>query len=139
MVDKSRRIIYVFDEMYKKGLSNERLYEEIDGMGYKKEKIIADSAEKKSIDRLYTLGLIRIRPARKGPDSIRSGIDTIQDYKIIIHPRCVNFLTEISNYTWDKDKFDNKLNKPIDEFNHLMDAMRYAMEDFGRGETFSFD
>lgn len=139
MVDQVSKVIYVFDELYKKGLSNEQLYTEIDSKGYRKEKITADSAEKKSIDRLYTLGLSRIRAARKGPDSIRSGIDTIQDYKIIIHPRCVNFLTEISNYTWDKDKFDNKLNKPIDEFNHLMDAMRYAMEDFGKGETFSFD
>ena len=55
---------------------------------------------------------------------------TIQDLEIIIHPRCVNFLTEISNYTWDKDKFNNKLNKPIDDFNHLMDAMRYALEKY---------
>ena len=45
------------------------------------------------------------------------------------NPRCVNFLTEISNYTWDKDKFGNKLNRPIDDFNHLMDAMRYGLED----------
>ena len=46
------------------------------------------------------------------------------------HPRCVNFLTEISNYTWDKDKIGNKLNIPIDDFNHLMDAMRYGLEQF---------
>jgi phage terminase large subunit len=51
----------------------------------------------------------------------------------------VNFLTEISNYTWDTDKFGKKLNKPIDDFNHLMDAMRYALEDMVKGETFSFD
>jgi len=43
-------------------------------------------------------------------------------------PRCVNFLTEISNYTWAQDKFGTKLNAPIDDFNHLMDAMRYALE-----------
>jgi phage terminase large subunit len=70
---------------------------------------------------------------------VNNGIDFIQDYEIIIHPRCVNFITEISNYTWDVDKFENKLNKPIDDFNHLMDAMRYALEGFIRGETFSFD
>ena len=51
----------------------------------------------------------------------------------------LNFITEISNYTWDKDKFGKKINKPIDDFNHLMDAMRYALEDFIKGETFSFD
>ena len=91
---------------------------------------VANSAEPKSIAYLRKAGLNRIRAAKKGPDSIRAGISIIQDYKIIIHPRCVNFITEISNYTWDKDKFDNMVNKPIDDFNHLMDAMRYAMEEF---------
>lgn len=66
----------------------------------------------------------------KGKDSINNGIQFIQDFEIIIHPRCVNFLTEISNYTWDKDKFGTKLNVPIDDFNHLMDAMRYGLEKF---------
>ena len=51
---------------------------------------------------------------------------------MIIHPKCVNFLTEISNYIWDSDKNGNKINRPIDEFNHLMDAMRYALEDYMR-------
>lgn len=138
-VDISNKIIYVFDEMYEKGMSNERIYTKVTKMGYAKERITADSAEPKSIDRLRELGLSRIRKARKGKDSINSGIDFIQDFKIIIHPRCVNFLTEISNYTWAIDKFGKKLNKPIDDFNHLMDAMRYALESFSMGETFSFD
>ena len=97
-------------------------------MGYLKERITADSAEPKSIDELQGLGLRRITAAKKGKDSINNGIQFIQDFEIIIHPRCVNFLTEISNYTWDEDKFGNKINKPIDDFNHLMDAMRYAVE-----------
>ena len=71
---------------------------------------------------------LRISGARKGKDSILNGIQWIQDFEIIIHPRCVNFITEISNYTWDTDKFGNKLNRPIDALNHLMDAMRYALE-----------
>lgn len=139
LVDIPSKTIYVFDELYKKGLSNERIYTEVTNMGYRKEKIVAESAEPKSIDRLRDLGMSHIRKARKGKDSISSGIDFIQDFKIIIHPRCVNFLTEISNYQWDKDKFGKKLNKPIDDFNHLMDAMRYALESFSKGETFSFD
>ena len=96
-------------------------------MGYSKERIIADSAEPKSIDELNGLRM-RVKAAKKGKDSIQNGIQWIQDLEIIIHPRCVNFLTEISNYTWDKDKFGTKLNVPIDDFNHLMDAMRYALE-----------
>lgn len=139
MVDLKDKIIYVFDEMYKTGMSNEVIYDTVSVMGYRKEKIRADSAEPKSIDRLRELGLSNIRGARKGKDSINNGIDYIQDFKIIVHPRCVNFLTEISNYTWDTDKFGKKINKPIDDFNHMMDAMRYGMEDFIKGETFSFD
>lgn len=130
LVDTVAREIYVFDEMYEKGMSNEDIKERVSEMGYSKERIKADSAEPKSIAYLRKAGLTRIRAAKKGPDSIRAGISIIQDYKIIIHPRCVNFITEISNYTWDKDKFDNVINKPIDDFNHLMDAMRYAMEEF---------
>lgn len=130
LVDTVAREIYVFDEMYEKGMSNEDIKEKVSEMGYSKERIKADSAEPKSIAYLRKAGLTRIRAAKKGPDSIRAGISIIQDYKIIIHPRCVNFITEISNYTWDKDKFDNAINKPIDDFNHLMDAMRYAMEEF---------
>ncbi len=138
MIDTTNKKIYVFDEMYKKGMSNEMLFDEISRAGYAKEKIIADSAEPKSNARLRTLGIHRIEGARKGKDSINNGIDFIQDYEIIIHPICVNFITEISNYTWSKDKFGNKINKPIDDFNHLMDAMRYALEPYIRSDKWLF-
>ena len=121
--------LYVWDEMYETGLSNQRIFEKIEKMGYRKEYITADSAEPKSIDELRHLGL-RIKPAKKGRDSIQNGIQFIQDLRIYIHPRCTNFITEISNYAWDEDKFGKKLNEPIDEFNHLMDAMRYAVEQY---------
>lgn len=130
LIDKKDKKLYVFNEMYEKGLSNEALYKQIERMGYRKEEITADCAEPKSIDRLKILGIPRIKPAMKGKDSINNGIDFLQDFKIIIHPDCVNFLTEISNYTWDQDKFGNTINKPIDDFNHLMDAMRYAVEKY---------
>lgn len=129
LYDKDNKRLYVFDELYEKGLSNRRIYERVSEMGYAKEKIIADSAEPKSIDELKGYGM-RVKGARKGKDSVLNGIQWIQDLEIIIHPRCVNFLTEISNYTWDKDKFGNKLNAPIDDFNHILDAMRYALEPF---------
>lgn len=128
-LDEKGSVLYVWDEMYKKGLSNKKIYENIKNMGYSKEKIIADSAEPKSIDELYGLGL-NIRGAKKGKDSILNGIQWIQDLKIVIHPRCNNFLTEISNYQWDKDKFGKALNRPVDDFNHLLDAMRYALEEY---------
>lgn len=127
LLDLKEKRLFVFDEMYEKGLSNKRIAETVQGMGYSKERITADSAEPKSIDELKSLGL-KVKAATKGKDSIKNGIQWIQDLEIIIHPRCVNFITEISNYTWDTDKFGTKLNVPIDDFNHLMDAMRYALE-----------
>lgn len=130
-VDVDHRILYVWDEMYEQGLNNTAIYKRLSSMGYAKERFIADCAEKKSIDELYSLGL-RVKASRKGPDSIRSGIQYLLNYRIVIHPRCTSFLTEISNYQWDKDKLGNTINKPIDDFNHLMDAMRYAMEDLIR-------
>lgn len=128
-VDLDNRRLYVWDEFYEKGMSNRDIYTTIAHYGYSKERITADSAEPKSIDELKGMGL-RISGARKGKDSVLNGIQWIQDFEIIIHPRCVNFITEISNYTWDTDKFGNKLNRPIDAFNHLMDAMRYALESY---------
>lgn len=121
--------IYVWDELYKKGLSNKAIHGEITRMGYIKENITADSAEPKSIDELRGMGL-RVKPAKKGKDSINNGIQWIQDFEIIVHPRCVNFLTEISSYQWKTDKFNNKLNVPEDDNNHLMDAMRYGLEQY---------
>lgn len=129
-LDRTNKKLYVWDEFYEKELSNRDIYNRILSMGYSKEKITADSAEPKSIAELDALGLKRIKSAKKGADSINNGIQWIQDLEIIIHPRCVNFITEISNYTWDKDKFGKKLNHPIDDFNHLMDAMRYALEEW---------
>lgn len=139
LIDTANKEIYVFDEIYKNAMKNRQIAEEIIRKGYGKEKIVADSQEPKSIDELYDLGLKGIRKSRKGRDSINNGVQYIQDYKIIIHPRCVNFITEISNYMWDKDKFDNPVNKPVDDFNHLMDAMRYALESYSKGHIFSFD
>ncbi|WP_455045673.1 PBSX family phage terminase large subunit [Leptotrichia trevisanii] len=139
LINTANKEIYVFDEIYKNAMKNRQIAEEIIKKGYGKEKIVADSQEPKSIDELYDLGLKGIRKSRKGRDSINNGVQYIQDYKIIIHPRCVNFITEISNYMWDKDKFDNPINKPVDDFNHLMDAMRYALESYSKGPTFSFD
>lgn len=138
ILDLKAKKLWVFDEMYKKGLSNKDIYNNVVKMGFVKEQIIADSSEPKSIDELKYYGIRRIQGAKKGKDSINNGIQWIQDLEIIIHPRCVNFLTEISNYQWDTDKFGNKINKPIDCFNHLMDAMRYALEKYITGNKWMY-
>ena len=129
-VSIEQKRLYVWDEMYKKGLSNKAIFDEVNRMGYTKERITADCAEPKSIDELKGLGIRRIEAAKKGKDSVNNGIQWIQDLEIIIHPRCVNFILEISLYSWKKDKFGKALNEPEDDNNHLMDAMRYGLEKY---------
>lgn len=138
ILDVKAKKLWVFDEMYEKALSNKDIYNNIVKLGFAKEQIIADCAEPKSIDELKYYGLRRIQGAKKGKDSINNGIQWIQELEIIVHPRCVNFLTEISNYQWDTDKFGNKVNKPIDGYNHLMDAMRYALEKYITGNKWMY-
>lgn len=135
LVDTVAREIYVFDEMYKKALTNFDIADELKQMGYAKELIIAESAEQKSNAELKRLGLPRVKSALKGPDSVNYGVQNVQGYKIFVHPRCVNFITEISNYQWAKDKFGKPTGKPEDFMNHLMDAMRYALERFSRNKS----
>ncbi len=119
--------LWAFDEMYERGMSNKAIAARVKEMGYGKERITADSAEPKSIDELKGYGL-RVKAAKKGADSVRNGIQFIQDLRIIAHPRCVNLITELSSYAWDTDRFGKRLNVPVDDFNHLLDAMRYGME-----------
>lgn len=128
LLDKANNRLYVFDELYEKALTNKMIAQRVTDMGYCKETITADSAEPKSIDELRSLGLRRIKPAQKGRDSIQFGIQWLQNIEIIVKPICVNFITEISNYVYAVDKFGKRTNEPIDDMNHLMDAMRYACE-----------
>ena len=126
-VDTKEDKIYIFDEHYQKGMSNKAIADMIKYKGYEKEVIIADSSEPKSIDELRSLGIRRIKGALKGKDSILSGIQFIQNFKIIVHPKCENTIVELSNYIWDT-KEGRIINKPVDDYNHLMDAFRYATE-----------
>lgn len=137
LLDSETLKLFVFDELYEKGLTNSMLFSRFCEMGCEDEIIRADSAEPKSIDELRGLGVHRIRAARKGPDSIRSGIQRIQNYSVIVHPRCVNFMREIGGYVWEKDQTGKTLNRPVGGDDHLMDAMRYALEEAG-DEVFSF-
>lgn len=130
IVDTSNKRIYVFDEHYEQGMVNSEIASMICNKGYGKDVITADSSEPKSIEELKRSGLRRVKSARKGKDSVVHGIQFIKQFEIIVHPRCKMFKMELENYTWQKDKATNEyLNKPIDEFNHLLDAFRYSLED----------
>jgi phage terminase large subunit len=121
--------IWIYDEHYQTKMLNDDIAKMIISKGYAKERIRADAAEPKTNDDLRRLGIVRIAPSVKGKDSIINGITAIQEYKIIVHPSCKNTISELSSYTWKKDKNENGLNQPEDRNNHLMDALRYAFYD----------
>ena len=139
-VDQKGRVLYVWGEVYERGLSNAAIFRRVSELGIGREVIRADSAEPKSIEELRRLGLSKIRGVKKGPDSVRFGIHALQEYEIVVHPRCVNFLREISAYVWERDgETGDGVNRPGGRCeDHLMDAMRYGMEGVLRGERFSF-
>lgn len=133
LVDMENKKLYIFDEMYEHGLLNNQIADRIKRMGYAKERIVADSAEPKSIAELKNLGLSRITGAKKGKDSILFGIQFILQFEIIVDPKCVNTINELQNYGYKKNKTTGQYsNTPVDDYNHLMDALRYAMEPFSK-------
>lgn len=121
--------LYVYDEHYQRRMLNGDIAAMIRAKGFAKERIRADSAEPKSNEELRRQGIGRITAAVKGRDSVQSGIAKIQEYRIVVHPACVNTVAELSSYVWQRDGGGNSINRPVDRDNHLMDAMRYAMED----------
>ncbi len=128
------------DEFYQKELWNRQIAEKIVELGYQKEIIRADCANPKDISELKTYYKIyRIIASRKGKNSIMNGIGFIQNYHLVIHPRCKNFIYEIENYVYKKDsKTNENINEPEDSNNHLMDAMRYALEPYILGSSVRF-
>lgn len=128
-VDKE---LYIFCEFCRTRMLNCDIAEEIKRLGYAKERIRADCAEPKSNDDLRRLGISRIMPSVKGRDSILNGIAAISEYRITVHPDCVNMIRELSSYVYDDRVNENGKKMPRDSDNHLCDAMRYAFEDVKR-------
>lgn len=129
---ESEKRIYIFKEWGATGKTNADLINIITSLGFSKSVIIADAAEPKSIEEIKRGGIQKIRACSKGQDSVMHGIQKLQNYEIIIHPSCVGVITEFENYTWQKDKHtDIYINKPIDDFNHYIDALRYSLQCVG--------
>lgn len=128
-IDTDNKKIYVYDGFYEKGMSNEAIAAKIKEMLLHKHRTIADSSEPKSIDRLKTLQ-VSVEGARKGKDSVNAGIDFLLEYEIIVNAHLVEFMTEFNNYSWASDKDGKATNKPVDDFNHFIDSLRYSTERF---------
>lgn len=129
-IDDDHKKLYVVEEYVKKGLTNDKIAESITALGYAKEQIRADSAEKKSNQELRNLGIGRVIDVKKGAGSVMQGIQYLLQYEWIVDERCVKTIEELENYTWKKDKATNEyINEPVDSYNHCLDAIRYAIQD----------
>ena len=121
--------LYITGEYDKIGMTNDVIAETLVSLGLSKEKIVADSAEPKSITELRNLGIKRITPSVKGADSVKNGIDRMQRCNIIIDERCIKTIEEFENYTWQKDrKTGEYINQPVDSYNHHIDSIRYGIQ-----------
>ena len=125
---------YILDEqLYQTGMSNKKIADFILDLEHPETLVIADSAEPKSIDEIYSYG-VNIRAADKGRDSVRQGIQFMQDLPISVTKRSINLIKEYRNYTWATDRLGKIItpNIPEDAFNHLLDASRYALSTLER-------
>lgn len=129
IVNEQEKRIYIYNEWGGTGYLNDEIADKLIEFGLSKSTIVADSAEQKSIEEIKRKGVRRIIPCTKGPDSVLQGIQRVQQYEIVVHPNCKKTIEELQNYAWTKDKATNEyINKPIDKFNHYLDALRYSMQ-----------
>lgn len=127
-IDEKNKKLYVLEEYVKKHMLNDEIAQMIKSLGYSKEYIFADSAEKKSNVEIRLKGIQRLQDVKKGQGSVMQGIQFINQYEIIIDERCFKTIEEFENYTWRKDKKSGEyLNEPVDTYNHTIDAIRYAL------------
>jgi phage terminase large subunit len=124
--DKKRKTIYIFDELYERGLTNDVLATEVKAL-VGSDYVTCDSAEPKSIAELQRYS-VNVLAAEKGKDSVLHGIQWLQQQHIVIDKRCINAQNEFRSYQWKKDKDGNALRQPVDRGNHIIDALRYAYE-----------
>lgn len=128
-VDMKAKRIYVYDGFYEKGMTNVQIADAIKRMQAHKHKTVGDSSEPKSIDYIAGKG-VKIEGAAKGADSVSAGIDFLLEFEIVVNAHLLEFMTEFNNYSWAIGKDGKPTNKPVDDFNHFIDSLRYAMEQF---------
>ncbi len=122
-VHKRAKSLWVEELLYQRGLTNDDIFDSMVKLGIPKDAVIyADSAEPKAIETIKRLGYRNIRPAVKGPDSVRAGIDKIRTFKVHVSPKSENLIEEYYQYS-----YRSGTDKPIDSWNHCLDSLRYAV------------
>ena len=125
---ESEKKIYIFKTWAETNKTNADIARVITDLGFSKSVIIADCAEPKSIAEIKKLGIIKMKPCQKGADSVLHGIQKLQNYEIIVHPDCKEIIVEFENYSWQKDKNGEHINKPLPIFDHNIDSLRYSLQ-----------
>ncbi len=118
--------IYIHELIYKTGLTNSDIVDELKHLGYDQTLIFYDAAEPKSGEEMKRLGMF-VKPAVKGTGSINAGISLLKEFNIIVSQESKNIIKEYNNYYWQEIKDGTIINKPVDRFNHAMDAIRYGV------------
>ena len=122
-VDEDNGLIYCEECFAEVGLTTSDIAKRIGKHCQANEMIIADSAEPRLINEVYNLGF-NIKPCTKGPDSVRYGIKKMQDYQIVVTAESKTIIKELNNYIWS----DKRSDTPRDDYNHTIDAIRYAFD-----------
>jgi phage terminase large subunit len=129
LYDKENHVIYVFNEFYKSGCQLSELATAVHDMNLHKSKIFVDAAEPRSIQYFKQKGINAV-PCAKGKDSVKAGLMFLQDNLIVVHPRCKNFIMELSNFSYIKSKQTGEwTDSTTHEFSHAIDACRYGYSD----------
>ncbi len=117
--------MYVNELLYRTGMTNQDIAKQLQTIGIdRREEVFCDSAEPKSIEEIYRMGW-NVKPTIKG--SVNIGIDMIRRYKLFVTERSINLIKELRNYKYIEDKNGQLTNKPVDAFNHGLDALRYSV------------
>jgi phage terminase large subunit len=132
--EASKRSLYIIDEVYGHEMLTDDIADAIKDKGWTKYRIVGDSSEARTIRELNLKG-IPIAPSKKGNKSIVHGVTFLQQQNIFVSKKCTNYLMETRNYAWAKDRNGKYINKPIDKYNHLVDATRYIMERYALTRT----
>ena len=129
LYDADNRTIYVFNEFYKSGCQLTELADAIKQMELTKTKLYVDSSEPRTIQYLKSQG-IRAEGCAKGKDSVKAGIMFLQDNLIIVHPKCKNLITELSNFSYIRSKQTGEYTEDTThEYSHAIDGLKYAYSD----------
>lgn len=133
-VDEVSKTLYVCKEvMYAREVVNADIANAIKQHRLENEVWIFDCAEPKSIEELKRLGVRKVRGCSKGKDSVMFNINRIKEYKIVVHPDCVNTQIELQNYMWKLDASGKEMNLPVKDYDHLMDSIAYAIQILDKG------